>query len=122
MEPRDYTSSDLASDHMESSIRRLTLDWSLPPPPQTVQKPLPVSEIRSDQQLVEYQWAGETIRHIGSIVHRCIQWIAKQGIEQWNEKRIKENNERFILMLKQAGVPEQELNKAGEQVQAALRK
>jgi len=111
-----------AASATDTAIRRLTLDWSLPPPPIAVQRPLPVSDVDQNIQAVEFQWAGETIRHIGSVVHRCIQWIAKEGIDNWNEQKIQANRDQFVLMLRQACVPEPELKQAGAQVEAALLK
>ncbi len=120
MPVRTDTLLEPVSANADTAIRRLTLDWTLPVPPQVVHRALPDPQMEPELQRVEYEWAGETIRHIGSVVHRYIQWIAKQGIDQWDEEKIKANSDKFILMLKQEGVPAQELNNAGEQVQVAL--
>jgi len=110
------------SARASNGIRRLSCDWALPEPPKPVSRELPQVEVGADEQnrQIEYLWAGETIRHIGSIVHRCIQWIARDGIEDWDADKVRTKRDYFILMFKQAGVPEAEIAQACQQVETAL--
>jgi ATP-dependent exoDNAse (exonuclease V) beta subunit len=39
-------------------------------------------------QEIEFSWAGETARHIGSVVHRWLQHIAEDEVSGWDIVRI----------------------------------
>ena len=39
-------------------------------------------------QEIEFSWAGETARHIGSVVHRWLQNIAEDEVKGWDAVRI----------------------------------
>ncbi|MEX2353429.1 MAG: UvrD-helicase domain-containing protein, partial [Gammaproteobacteria bacterium] len=108
-------------DPVNSGIRRLTLDWRLPEPPEVINRALLPTRTDVDvPQQIEYEWAGQTIRAIGSIVHLCIQVIAKEGVEQWDEARVRSGREYYSLLFRQAGVPEREIGDACDQVETAL--
>ena len=42
-----------------------------------------------DMPGIDFEWAGETARHIGSVVHAFLQRIAEGGVENWNSDRIR---------------------------------
>ena len=58
-----------------TGIRRLPLDWPRPAPPPP---PALVLEARIPEmeEPVEFTWAGETARHVGTVVHRFLQHFA----------------------------------------------
>ncbi|MEX2525623.1 MAG: UvrD-helicase domain-containing protein [Gammaproteobacteria bacterium] len=99
------------------TLRRLIAGWSLPQAPDAVDwHPRDVDEVvHEDTVDIEYEWAGEAIKHIGTVVHRCIQRIADEGIEQWNEDRIRSGRDYYRLSLKRLGIPD-----AGEDMNEAL--
>ncbi|MEX2353544.1 MAG: PD-(D/E)XK nuclease family protein, partial [Gammaproteobacteria bacterium] len=106
---------------VNSAIRRLTLDWRLPEPPEVINRALLPARTDTDvPQQIEYEWAGQTIREIGSIVHLCIQGIAREGVEQWDEARVRSGREYYSLLFRQAGIPEKEIGDACDQVETAL--
>jgi ATP-dependent exoDNAse (exonuclease V) beta subunit len=119
-EPRDHPQTvDVAHP-----IRRLPLDWTLPMA--ELASPLPhiTSEAMPEpiqQELVEFDWASETARHIGTLVHRYLQRIAKDGLEKWNRQKITALHNAFGNALQNMGVPESELNSAVSRVDAALK-
>jgi len=122
MPSADTILTEQGSIKVNHGIRRLMRDWALPEPPQAVSREIPQIEVSAEEhkRQIEYLWAGETIRHIGSIVHRCIQWIAGDGIEYWDADKVHAKRDYFILMFKQAGVPEEEIEQAYQQVETAL--
>ena len=107
---------------ISNQLRRLSSGWLLPDPPKAVQwQPIKYAkEIGQDATGVEFEWASETIMHVGSVVHRCIQLIAEEGIDTWNEVRIQSGFPYYELLLKRLGVPEKELGWASQGVQEAL--
>jgi ATP-dependent exoDNAse (exonuclease V) beta subunit len=78
------------------------------------------SEFGKLAEEVEYAWAGETIKRVGSVVHRCIQWIARDGIENWDHDRITNLHGRYEAMFHQAGLTGKDLDWACNQVSLAL--
>jgi ATP-dependent exoDNAse (exonuclease V) beta subunit len=64
----------------ESTLRRLPADWQVVVLPRT-----PRIESRSMPRAppvaaVEFDWASETARHVGTVVHRELQCIARDGL------------------------------------------
>ncbi len=89
-------------------IRRLSDGWILPPPPEGVcWRPEPLDELEETGVTdIEYEWAGEAIRHIGTVVHRGIQRIAEEGLERWDDAAIRAHREFYRLSLKRLGIPD----------------
>jgi ATP-dependent exoDNAse (exonuclease V) beta subunit len=87
------------------------LAWSAPPEP------------GSERALVEFSWAGEAARLVGTVVHRWLQRIAGRGAEQlvWDEQRIGALAARVEQELGQLGLPAGERPTAVARVLAALR-
>jgi len=106
---------------INQETKRLTNDWMLPDIPTAIQWQQSIQD-ESDETpvMIEFEWAGETIKHIGSVVHSIIQLIAEDGIEQWSGKRINAEQHNFYIMLQQLGVPESERPDAVKRVVHAL--
>ncbi len=108
---------------MDHPIRRLPLDWRLP---QTeLESPLAQITAESTPEIgqlerVEFDWASETARHIGTLVHRYLQRIAKDGLDQWNRQKITNLHQAFRNALLNMGVAKSELQGAVSRVDAAL--
>lgn len=94
---------------INQETKRLIDQWQLPDVPEEVswQKPQD-DESEEERTVIEFEWAGETAKHIGSVVHAAIQCIAEQGIDKWAKDRIQSEKNAFELALKQLGVPEDE--------------
>ena len=56
-------------------IRRLPLDWQRPAPPPALELSLEARAPEPEEAL-EFTWAGETARHVGTVVHRFLQHFA----------------------------------------------
>ena len=84
----------LPAENRDTNLRRLVADWQLPAPPSPI-KWTGSAEPGAEQQdpdnadaRIEYQWAGRTIMHVGTVVHSYLQVMATQGIDQWDAGRI----------------------------------
>jgi len=100
-------------------LRRLPVDFRLPAAPD----PVPWQARFPDQEPAvqpEFDWAGETAMHVGTVYHRAIQQIAVQGMEQWGVARIGKCAPLHRALLRQLGVPESELEDATDLVRQAL--
>ena len=106
---------------INQETRRLVSNWTLPeisgelPWQQTNQ-----DETELDTKVIEFEWAGETIKHIGSVVHSAIQWIAEESLDKWFVDRITAEKNTFETALQQLGVPEDERPDAVSRVMDAL--
>jgi ATP-dependent helicase/nuclease subunit A len=106
----------------EHRIRRLTAGWNRPTAPEPVV--WNASEIRQATEIdpdLEYRWAGNTIRHVGTVVHRLLGSIGRADLEEWASKQVLDlRDSRIEAMLLALGVAKSELGYAVDQVQQAL--
>ena len=112
-----------APTYPAGNLRRLVAGWQAPPLPPAVTwtagAALPVPEGSPE---VEFDWASETIRHVGSVVHRTLQLIGREGVARWPLQRIEALTPGFRLALARQGVPETKLDQAVQRVHEALRR
>ncbi len=110
------------ADQPSTSIRRLPLEWRLSA------APAPVSWDRSDATIevavapprVEFEWAREAIRHVGTIVHRTLQQIGREGGENWDEDRVNTLRPWLARLLSEEGVPPAQIDAAVVRAEAAV--
>src|SRR5205814_889717 len=86
---------------------RSQLKWSAPP------------EGRDEEQ-IEFSWAGETARHVGTLVHRWLQRMAQDDLRDWDAKRIDSLVGTFGRELRRRGVRDKDARPAADLVRAAL--
>ena len=95
------------------------MDWSLPTPPESIQVTDTTVESVVDE-LIEFDWAGETARHVGTVVHRLLQHIGTMGIDHVEAGDLRRFEQVGREMLARLGVPEGRLKVALEEIGAAL--
>ncbi len=105
----------------DGGIRRLPSGWGLPPVPPAV--PWEVSELPepegSDAQ-VEFLWARETIRHVGTVVHQLLHKIGRHGLGDREIHRVGVLEPASRVALAGLGVPLAQLDRAVGRVLKAL--
>jgi ATP-dependent exoDNAse (exonuclease V) beta subunit len=101
-------------------LRRLTADWSPPPLAASVIAPRPPAAAASGSNDVEFSWASETAKHVGTVVHRALQRIADEGLDDWSLVSAATRRSAHERDLRRLGVPETELEGATARVTAAL--
>jgi ATP-dependent exoDNAse (exonuclease V) beta subunit len=101
-----------------TGLRRLALDVSRVNPPAAVRWKA-AAEGREEEQ-IEFSWAGESARHVGTVVHRWLQRIAEDQLADWNEQRVDELRPRFARDLERRGVAAAEAKRCAELVVSAL--
>jgi hypothetical protein len=72
------------------------------------------------REVVEFFWATDTARHVGTVVHRMLRQIAEQGVARWDAARVRARHSIFQTMLAQLGVPEAALKPSVQRVETAL--
>ncbi len=104
----------------EAPLRRLPADWLAP----SALSPLGmVNNARNTDTdtTVEFDWASQWAKHVGSVVHRWLQQIAEEGVESWNRERLAQHEPGLRLMLRRLGVGAEDLAGATQRTLAALR-
>ncbi len=100
-------------------LRRLYSGWTLPPPPPGIAaeaaEPMP-----EDHAKLTFEWVGDTLRSIGTVVHRVLEEIARDGVDAWNEERVGLRRGMFESSLRALGVPGAELQSAADKVERAI--
>lgn len=101
-------------------LRRLATDWSAPPPPSSVVVSVPSMPAKGEEGEVEFEWAGDTARCVGIVVHAFLQRIGRDGLAVWSSERVKELTPVFARELARHGVARDEREQATKQVRDAL--
>lgn len=105
-----------------TSIRRLSIEWRLPAAPASVSwdRSGTVVELVEAQPRVEFEWAREAIRHVGTIVHRTLQLIGREGYDSWDTRRVGKLRPWLARLLSEEGVPPAQLDAAVSRAKAAV--
>ncbi|HVY07129.1 MAG TPA: UvrD-helicase domain-containing protein [Burkholderiales bacterium] len=114
------TASQMARRAKRSeSLRRLAPGFELPAPPRAVSWES-ADASREVGGEIEFSWAGESARHIGSVVHRWLQRFADDALRGWDRERVESLRRAFADELGMRGIPESEMQEATERVVSAL--
>ena len=121
---RAWSPSSYAMEFMHAprapitTLTRLELDLErVAPPPSVTWAPPPEPRAQQD---IEFSWAGETARHVGSVVHRWLQRMAEDELSGWDAKRIASLGGLFRRDLQRRGVATADLARSAEIVARAL--
>ncbi len=101
-------------------LKRLALDWRAPVPSPSVDVELAQRGHSEEQFDVEFSWAGETARHIGTVVHEMLQRITNDGVAHWSEQRVGDCQKYYCKFLTQLGVVADAVEHAAMRVQQSL--
>jgi ATP-dependent exoDNAse (exonuclease V) beta subunit len=77
-------------------------------------------DMENEGEDIVFDWAGKTVRSAGTCVHRWLLIIAKQGIQEWNQDRVRSMRPVFVRQLYELGVREPDLEAGADLVQEAL--
>jgi ATP-dependent exoDNAse (exonuclease V) beta subunit len=102
------------------AIQRLVRDWRLPVLPQAAAVPPPSTAGKGGEMPLSFRWVGDTLRHIGTVVHQMLRRIAQDGIAVWSTARIQQLRAAYGSALLGLGVPAADLSAAMESVTTAL--
>ncbi len=99
-------------------LRRLSLDWMLPPAEAPVASRSPAADAGTGER-PEFDWASEASRHVGTVVHAELeQWSGLQALP--TRAAVVAAQPRLQRMLHAMGIPQERLAPAVERVQLAL--
>ncbi len=103
-------------------IRRLSLDWKMPEPPPSAAGIEKSASIEAEAGEVSFHWVGDTLRHVGTVVHQMLKHIAEEGVSRWDERRLQKGRRSYSAALAALGAPAAEIPEAAGRVAAALEK
>lgn len=102
-------------------LHRLTADWQLPAGPESLSwRAEETTGAVHDGLGITYDWVGEKLRHIGTVVHSMTQCIARDGLKCWPVGRIAQSRPIFRAALAERGLGANDLDEAVAQVEQAL--
>jgi ATP-dependent helicase/nuclease subunit A len=102
-------------------LRRLVADWALPAAPAALTRAQPGDDLRErDYGPVEFQWAGEAARHVGTVTHRLLQHCGRRGVTAFAALDPARVRTAAAVALSRLGMPATGLEAAVERVVAAL--
>ncbi len=109
----------VAPDLPSQLLTRLASGWKMPEAPAGIAWAAPAEEARTQDE-IEFSWAGETARHVGSVVHRWLQCLADDGLQGWTVQRVQGLRARLARDLQRRGVSAAECEAAAERAVVAL--
>ena len=114
----EVTSPVTAAAGGAPGFTRIKQDWRMPAADAAVG--WSGSTVLAAEDVPEFEWVGETLRHVGTVVHRLLQRVAEDGVEHWDADRRGRSLPLVRQLLAQAGVREQELAAAAADVMLAI--
>jgi ATP-dependent exoDNAse (exonuclease V) beta subunit len=103
-------------------LRRLPADWEQPMDESEPSWEIPEQDRQEVEEAfsLEFDWAGEAARHVGTVVHRYLQRMGEEGLQGWNSERVRSLNPAFHAALRHCGVTRELLPQAAAKVEQAL--
>ena len=118
-DPDAETTKSVGREETGVPLRRLPAQWQLPQVPESIPGAAGPDSI-SDRDPVEFDWARETARRIGTVAHRLLRQLAGEGIERWNGQRVASERKRVTRELAALGLTGSEVSVAVEEVLSAI--
>ncbi|SER41484.1 ATP-dependent exoDNAse (exonuclease V) beta subunit (contains helicase and exonuclease domains) [Nitrosomonas sp. Nm51] len=87
----------------DQSVLRLESGWQLPKAPEPVNWQV-TEKVVDAGDTIEFSWAGETAKQVGSVVHRWLQRIADDKLQGWDARRIQSMRRKFADTLLMHGL------------------
>ena len=100
--PAATTAEQEQREPLPDQLKRLPADFKLPDPPEPVKWTAP--EEGREEVEIEFSWAGEAARHIGTVTHRWLQRIADDQLLGWTPSRIAVLGDQFAKDLHRRGL------------------
>jgi len=116
------TSTAQAAATPAGTLRRLAPDWQRPAPPPRLRWPAATLAAAAEviPEPLPYAWTGQTLRHVGTVVHAILHRIAREGLARWNAARVTALRPLYEGALRDLGVAREELAEAAARVERAL--
>jgi ATP-dependent exoDNAse (exonuclease V) beta subunit len=101
-------------------LRRFPENWVTPPFAAPVEWTQTVASPPSAAEQISYEWVGNTLRYVGTVLHAFLERIAREGVAQWEGVPLSRYRSAFRAALSNEGVPEEEMDSAIARVEKAI--
>jgi ATP-dependent helicase/nuclease subunit A len=119
-QPRDVPASEEATRNPDlQAVSRLARGFHVPRLPDAVR--WTSSAAGQEEEQIEFSWAGETARHVGTVVHHWLQYIAADAMRGWDARRVDALRPLVVRELERRGIQRSRSNDAAGLVVDALR-
>ncbi|MFQ5443990.1 MAG: 3'-5' exonuclease, partial [Nitrospinales bacterium] len=110
IEPTEESSNETIP---RQSIYRLPVDFSYPPCSPAIDEAMDVSSASNTLTVdPEFIWAGNRARCLGTVLHRCFNDMAREGLDRWTAQRVEQIRPALKAGLLGEGLPDSELDHA----------
>lgn len=97
---------------------RLARPFTRPAPPPSL--PSRAGSVDAREETIDFEWAGETARHVGTVIHAYLQRFAEDGLAHWSAARLAAARGPIARELARLGVAVDEVSDATVRVVQAL--
>ncbi len=99
-------------------IERFVDGWQVPAPSDAIAWKDKMIERTADE--ISFDWSSLNLRYVGTVVHRLLERISREGLEHWPESRLYRHRNEIIRHLKASGVGNSEVETNTNRVLAAV--
>jgi ATP-dependent exoDNAse (exonuclease V) beta subunit len=108
-------------ERVPQAIERLSREWRLPSPLPNVAIPEQSAGVeQSEPETMSFHWVGDTLRHVGTVVHQMLRRIAEDGLSRWNSARIEQHRPAYRSALLSLGLSTADVPAGVDKVANAL--
>lgn len=117
--------AESVAENLDLSLRRLPLDWAMPEIQTVSVAEIQQASMSSTQQEDEPQisfsgWEQQSRRHVGTLVHKILEQITRQGPDTWQLNSPQQQDQMLRRQLAGLGVPAHELTTAIKRICTAV--
>ena len=91
-------------DYKPLQCKRLPSQWQQPEAPPDLNISIKSNEMTISDEIPEFLWAGEEAKQLGTVAHKYLCKMAKDGLGSWTKKRIAREKETMESMFRQLGM------------------
>jgi ATP-dependent exoDNAse (exonuclease V) beta subunit len=113
------TNNDLDLTNDSVCLHRLPIDWQ-PTTTGTNIEWQTTEQQTAERERIEFSWAGQAARLVGTLTHQYLHQVSEQGIDQWDEQRLQTLKPTIEASLISSGLPQDALETSTQKVIYAL--
>ncbi len=105
---------------LSAPLQALGADWKLPELPSMVSRATAADEAVEESEPVLFDWAGDSARIVGLVVHRFLCRMAEDGVDNWSVGRVEGEDAAITAHLRHLAVAGKELAQCRQRVRESL--
>lgn len=113
-EPASEKPKETLESKISFKLNRLPSSWEIPIPAEGLPIKVRAKKKVSKIEKLEFQWAGENAKHLGTVLHKFFKRITVEGLELWDLHRVKKERPKIKAMLLQLGLPDYNISQLAD--------